>query len=82
MYVERIASEYVIIYHCAQQIVCGSYGVQVAREVQVDICHGHHLGVSAAGSAALYAENGTERRFPQGEADLFAEARQGIGKPY
>ena len=31
-------------------------GVEVAREVQVDLFHGQHLGIAAAGRTALDAE--------------------------
>ncbi len=56
--------------------------MQIAGEMQVDIRHGHDLRVTAARRAALDAEHGSERRFPQREADLFAELRHTVGESY
>lgn len=41
-----------------EQVVGGRDGVDVAGEVEVEGLHGDHLGVPAAGSAALDAEGG------------------------
>ncbi len=64
-----------------EQVVGSPDGVEVAGEVQVDVLHGHHLGVPAAGSAALDAEHGPERRLAQGHDHVLAALGQGIGEP-
>ena len=80
LYLEFVAAEDVVVYHGAQEVVCRSYGVQVAREVKVDIGHRHDLGIAAARGAPLYAEHGPQRRFAQGEAHPLAELCDAVGK--
>ena len=55
----------VVVQHGGQQVVGGADGVEIAGEVKVDVLHGHDLGIAAAGSAALDAEHGAERRLAQ-----------------
>ena len=55
----------VVVDQRGQQVVCQRNGVEVAREVQVDILHRHHLGVAATGSAPFHAEDRSQRRLPQ-----------------
>ncbi len=62
-----------IVEHCRQQIIRRADRVEVAREMQVDILHGHDLRVSAACRASLNAEHGTQRRLAQRHDDLFAD---------
>ena len=54
--------------------------VEVAGEVEIDLLHGEHLGVSAAGSAAFHAETGAERGFAQGNDCFAADAVQPEGE--
>ena len=56
--------------------------MQVTGKVQVDVLHGHHLCVAAAGSAALYAEHGAKAGLAQAEHGLFAQCVHGIGQTY
>ena len=65
-----------------QQVVGGSNGMEVAREVQVDIFHGDDLGVPAAGRAALDAEHGAERRLAQRHDHVLALLRQRVGQSH
>ena len=44
------------------EVVGGSDGVEVTREVQVDVLHGDKLGMSPARRPALDAEDGAKRR--------------------
>jgi len=44
------------IKRCGAQVVCRRDGVDVACQVEVELLHGDHLGVSPAGSAALDAK--------------------------
>ena len=76
--IQRVAAEDVVIEHGAQQVVRRRDGVQVARKVQVDLFHGHHLRVTAARSTPLDAEHGAERGFAQRQAHLFAQARHAV----
>ena len=56
--VQRVALVDVVVEHGGQQVVGRADGVQIAGEVQVDVLHGHHLRIAAAGRAALDAEHG------------------------
>ena len=47
--------------------------MEVTGEVQVDVLHGDDLSVAAAGSAALDAEHGAQRRLTQGDHDVLAQ---------
>ena len=53
--VERVALLDGVVDHGGQQVVGGTDGVDVAGKVEVDVLHGHDLGVAAAGRAALDA---------------------------
>ena len=54
--------------------------MEVACEVQVDALHRQHLGVAAAGCAALHAEAGAERGFAQGYDGAPPDAVQAEGE--
>ena len=55
-------------------------GVEIAREVQVDLFHRHDLRVPAAGRPALHPETGTERGLAQAQHRLAADQAQGVGQ--
>ena len=69
-----------VVKHGCEQVVRRADGMEVTREVQVDVLHGDDLGVAAAGSAALHAENRAQARLAQGDRALLAQARQCIGQ--
>ena len=69
-----------IVQHGGQQVVGSADGVEIAGKVKVDILHGHHLGVAAAGSASLDAEHGAERRLPQRYHRVLPDAAQAVGQ--
>ena len=71
-----------VVHHGGQQVVGCADGMQVAGEVQVDVLHGHHLGVAAAGRAALYAEHGAQAGLTQAEHGLFAQGIHCIGQAH
>ena len=76
---QRVALMDAVVQHGGDQVVgCGD-GVEVAGEVQVDILHGDDLGVSAAGGAALQAEDGTEGGLAQGKTYILALAAERVG---
>ena len=68
----------VVVQHGGAQVVGGADGVEVAGEVEVDVLHGHHLGIAAAGGAALHAEHGAQGRLPQGHQRVLAQAPHGV----
>ena len=78
--VERVALLDVIVEHGREQVVGRADGVEVAREVQVDVLHRHHLGVTAAGRAALDAEDRAERGLAQGDHDVLADLSHAVGQ--
>ena len=71
-----------VVQHCGQQVVCRADGVEVAGKVQVNVLHGHHLGVSAAGSPALDAEHRAQRGLAQGGDGVFADLPQAVGQAH
>ena len=60
--IKLVALVDVIVYHRAEEVVRGGQRVHIAGEMQIDILHRNHLRISAAGGAALYAENRPHRR--------------------
>ena len=50
----------VVVHQRGQQVVRQRNGVEVAGEVQVDVFHGHHLGITAAGRATFHAKHRAE----------------------
>ena len=68
----------VVVEHRGEKVVGRADGVEVAREVQVNVLHGHHLGVATAGGAALDAKHGTQRRLAQGQDAPLAKTLQSV----
>ena len=67
-----------VVQHGGQQVVGRADGVEVPGEVEIDVLHGHHLGVSAAGGAALHAEHRPQGRLPQGHQGVLPQAAHGV----
>ena len=80
--VQRVALLDAVVDHGSQQVVGCADGVQVAGKVQVDVLHGHHLCVAAAGSTALDAEHRAKAGLTQAEHGLFAQSVHGIGQTH
>ena len=80
--IQRIALLNVVIQHGGQQVVGRADGVEVTGEVEVDLLHGDHLGISTAGRAALHTEHGAQAGLAQAENDLFAQLIEGIGQSH
>jgi hypothetical protein len=55
--------------------------VEVAREVEVDVLHGHDLRVAAAGGAALHAEDRVRGSAAQAEHDLLPSSFSASARP-
>ena len=77
---ELVALLNMVIKHGGQQVIGGTDGMEVTGKVQVDILHGDDLSPAAAGSTALNAKDGAERRLAQGHSALDAAATQAIGQ--
>ena len=54
------------------------YRVEIAREVQIYILHGHDLSVTAASRAAFYPKTRSETRFAQRHANFFTEPSKSV----
>ena len=72
----------VVVQHGSAQVVGSADGVEVAGEMEVDILHGHHLGIAAAGGTALDAEYGTQGGFPQSHQSVFAQLPHGVSQTH
>ena len=77
---EGVALLNVVIQHGGQQVVGRADGVKIAGKVQVDVLHGHHLRVAAAGGSALDAEHRAEGRLTQAEEHIPVQTAQGVGQ--
>ncbi len=69
-----------------QQVMCGTDGMEVTGEVQVDVFHRHDLGITATCGTTFHAETGTEARLTQSDnrfltnpAQTVAQANRGGG---
>ena len=71
-----------VVEHGGEQVVGGADGVEVAGEVQVDVVHGNHLGVTAAGGPPLHAEAGAEGRLAEAEQDPLADQVECIAQAH
>ena len=76
----------VVVDPCIEQrrkkVVGRPDGVEVAREVKVDVLHGNDLRIAAAGRAALHAEHGAQRRLAQGEHGVPADLAHAVGQAH
>ena len=79
---ERIALLDMVVEHGCQQVVGRADGVEVTGKMQVDILHGNHLGIAAAGSAALDAEDRSERGLAKSENYVLVDLAQSVSKAY
>jgi hypothetical protein len=72
----------VVVDQRGQQIVGGADGMEIAGEVEVDVLHGHDLGVAAAGSAAFDAEAGPKARLADANDGLLAELIERVAQAH
>jgi len=73
-----VAVEEMSIDQCGEQIVSRSDGVKIAMKVEIDFCAGLDLRKAASGSAALHAENRTERRLARSDDHFFAYVSEAL----
>ena len=53
---ERVPLLQMIVHHRRQEIMCRGDRMKIPGEMQIDVLHGNHLRVAAAGGAALEAK--------------------------
>ena len=56
--------------------------MKVAGKVEIDILHGYNLSISAAGSAALYAEYRPQGWLAQSDHYVFAQFLKTVSQTY
>ena len=78
--VELVLPVHVIVDQRRQQVVGSANGMKVAREMQVDIGHGHDLGIAAAGRAAFHAEARPQAGFAQADQCIPAKQVHGVAE--
>ena len=78
--VQFVAVVDVVVDSGRQQVVGLADGSEVAGEMEVDVLHGHDLGVTAARCAALDAEDRPHGRLAQADHRLSADAVEGIAQ--
>ena len=71
----------VIVQHGRQEVVCRADGVEIPGEMEVDILHGYHLSITAAGRTTLYAEHRSQGGFPQSNNGILADPPQTVRQP-
>ena len=69
-----------IVQHGGKQIVGGTDGVDISGEVEIDVLHGHNLGIAAAAGPALDPKNRAQRGLAHGDDGLLAYAAQRVRK--
>ena len=69
-----------VVEHRRKQVVGGADCMEVTRKVQVDILHRDDLGITAAGSTALDAEDRSEGRLAECGAYVLAEPGKTVSK--
>ena len=75
-----VAVEDVPVDERREHVVRGRDGVEVAREVEVQVLHRHDLGEPAARGAALDAEDRAERRLAQAQHRPLADVPEPLGE--
>ena len=67
-----------VIKHSGEKVVRSADGVEIAREMKVDILHGDDLRVAAACGTALYAEHGAEGGLTQSDHNVLADLAHAV----
>lgn len=60
--VELVALVQMVVDHGGKQVVGRSNGMEVTSQVQIELLHRQHLGVSSASGTALDSESWAHRR--------------------
>ena len=64
----------IVVQQSCYHVVRTRDGMEVTGEVEIDLLHRDHLGITAAGSPTLHAETRSETRLAQGEYRAFSNA--------
>ena len=76
--IQSIALLDMVVQHSTQQHMSTGNSVEVTRKVQVDVLHGHNLGITAASCATLNAHAGAQGGLAQSHDNLFADFVQAL----
>ena len=71
-----------VVDHRSEQVVRQCDGAEVAGEMQIDVFHRHHLGVTAARRTTLDTEHRAQRRLAQTDHRLLADVVQCVAEAY
>lgn len=63
-----------------KEIMAGGHRMRVPREMEIDILHGDHLGLSSAGASPFYPEHGAQRWLPERDDSPMAQSRESHGQ--
>ena len=72
----------VVVDHRRQQIVGQGDGIEVTREVQVDVFHRDDLGMAATSCAALHAKNRPQRGLAQANHSTFTNVVERVAQAH
>ena len=72
----------IVVQKSGNHIVCRSHGMHVTGEMEVDLLHRHHLGVSAACSSTLHSEAWAEGWLAEGNNRILADLVKPESKTY
>ena len=72
----------VVVNHRRQQIVGKRDGIEITREVQVNVLHWNDLGLTAACGAALHAKYGSQGRLAQANHRTFSNVVQRVSQTH
>ena len=72
----------VVVNHGRQQIVGKRDGIEVTREVQVNVLHWNDLGLTAACGAALHAKYGPQGGLAQANHRTFSNVVQRVSQTH
>ncbi len=78
---EFVAVVNMVVDECRKQVMRKANGSEIAREVQIDIFHRHHLRIPPARRPALQPEDGTQAGFTQADDRFLADLVERITKP-
>ncbi len=67
-----------VVDHRAKKVVGGTDGMHIPCEMEVDIIHGNHLGITTAGRAAFDPENRPQRGFAESQHTFFPHLAQSL----
>ena len=67
-----------IINESGEQVVCGANRVKIAGKVQVDVFHGHNLGIASSRRPAFHSETGSKTGLAKANHRFFANAGEAV----